>query len=55
MIKIAIPKNVDYDAMFFWLRDKFGPSGSRWKTIELNYIGFQDSKDALLYSLRFPV
>ena len=55
MSRFAIPKNVGHYDMFIWLNKTFGKSGERWKMIDLSYIVFKDSKDALLFSLRWPV
>lgn len=55
MTRLDIPKEVTHYDMFIWLTKQFGKSGERWTMVELNYIDFKDSKDALLFSLRWPV
>lgn len=55
LVKLLIPKDVDHLVMFKWLNCQFGCSGGRWKMIELREIHFKDSRDALLFSLRWTV
>lgn len=54
MVTLNIAQHPKLYDMFTWLNEHFGPSGPRWRMRELSYLEFQDSKDALLFSLRWP-
>lgn len=55
MTRVNIVFDAPHHDMFLWLNKNFGPSGKRWRVVNLSYIDFLDSKDALLFSLRWPV
>jgi hypothetical protein len=55
MTRLKIPDGVEHYAVFMWLNEKFGKSGEKWKMVDLTYVVFEDTKDALYFSLRWPV
>lgn len=55
MTRLKIPQGVEHYEVFMWLNEKFGKSGEKWKMQDLTYVVFNNTKDALLFSLRWPV
>ena len=54
MTRVSIISHPEIQEMFEWTVKHFGPSGERWKMVNLHYIEFANTKDALLFSLRWP-